>query len=470
MFLLPPETAESRQWALYDFQHDRYWSYKELRTVVEQTASRLRDRPKSLAFLFCRNNAACVIAYLAFVEAGHAVALLDEALPAEFKSRLIDIYQPEVILAFAPGIEGCDFFGTPEAHSFTWRRSSTFEATIHPDLSLLLSTSGSTGTPKFVRLTRANIEGNARSIGSGLGINSEERPITSLPLHYSYGLSVLNSHLANGAFIVLTSDGLMTPAFWDAFRKERCTSWAGVPYSYQILRRLNLSKLNIASLHTLTQAGGRLQPDLIAQFHAQITDRGGRFFVMYGQTEATARITILPSHLLPEKLGSVGRSIEDGTLSIETENGFTTRPHASGEVVYSGPNVMMGYATSRDDLSQGDTLGGQLRTGDIGYLDEDGCLFLTGRRKRDAKLFGMRVNMDEVEELIRVHGPSAVVAGEEKLVIFCETGDSNLFAQHSKELSLLLKLHIGAFDFRLIPQLPLNANGKVDYQTLGQLA
>jgi acyl-CoA synthetase (AMP-forming)/AMP-acid ligase II len=128
---------------------------------------------------------------------------------------------------------------------------------------------------------------------------------------------------------------------------------------------------------------------------------------------------------------------------------------------------MMGYAESRQDLALGDVMGGALSTGDLGYLDADGCLFLTGRRKRDAKVFGLRLNMDEVEEMLRMYGPTAVIAGNERLVIYCEHGDANAFVGYTKDLSSRLKLHAAAFEFHRIDQLPLNANGKIDYPKLG---
>lgn len=454
MFLIEPGAT------LHDSQSNQTQDYAEICSVVESFGEALASPAKSLVFLFCRNTSPCVVAYLGAIEAGHAVAMLDEALAAEFRTRLIDLYQPEFVVAadvlLNPGTD-YDVASSPVG-LFLWRRRAHGAVPPHPDLALLLSTSGSTGTPKFVRLTRRNVESNARSIRAGLGIDGDERPITSLPLHYSYGLSVLNSHLIAGAKIVVSNASLMTPDFWNTVRDRQCTSWAGVPYSYQILKRLDLDKLNVPSLRTLTQAGGRLHTDLVAQFHARMIDRGGRFFVMYGQTEATARISILPSHMLPEKLGSAGQAIAGGVLSVDPE---------TSEIRYQGPNVMMGYAESRQDLMLDDFMGGVLPTGDLGYLDADGCLFLTGRRKRDAKVFGLRLNMDEVEEMLRGYGPTAVIAGNEKLVIYCEHGDTVAFTQYTKDLSSRLKLHAGAFEFHRVHQLPLNANGKIDYPKLG---
>jgi len=476
MFLIPEELRSSSAPALYDGHSKRRWSYAELSQAVTATAGIFSSKRKSLFFLFCRNDAASLIAYLSAIEAGHALALLDEELAPEFKRRLIDLYQPDFVLSSLPTINlGIDKLegaysetsvGNPPI--YVWSSDSRRTDQIHPDLALLLSTSGSTGTPKFVRLTHRNVESNARSIRTGLGITGEERPITSLPIHYSYGLSVVNSHLIAGAEIVITNYGLMSPEFWNTFRGQECTSWGGVPYSYQILKRLDLNKLNVPSLRTLTQAGGKLHTDMVAHFHTLMRERGGRFYVMYGQTEATARISILPSEKLPEKLGSAGKAIEGGALAVETELGLTNEPGVAGEVFYRGPNVMMGYATSRADLSLGDELKGTLRTGDAGYLDAEGYLFLTGRRKRDAKVLGLRLNLDEVEEMLRPYGPTAVVSGNEKLIIYCEHGDNEAFARYGKELASRLKIHIGAFEFRRITQLPLNANGKINYAELGQ--
>jgi acyl-CoA synthetase (AMP-forming)/AMP-acid ligase II len=233
---------------------------------------------------------------------------------------------------------------------------------------------------------------------------------------------------------------------------------AGVPWSYQILRRLDIDSLNVPRLQTLTQAGGKLTNDLIAQFHEIMARRKGRFFVMYGQTEATARISILPAERLPEKLGSTGPAIPRGRLSIE-----------DGQIIYDGPNVMMGYANSRSDLSLGDELQGRLVTGDLGYLDNDGFLYPTGRAKRDMKLFGIRVNLDEVEAILRVHGPTAVIGCGDKLVAYCEHGNEQALNNLRHELAIKLNIHWQALDFRRIGSIPVTASGKIDYRTLEQL-
>lgn len=293
--------------------------------------------------------------------------------------------------------------------------------------------------------------------------------MASLPFHYSYGLSVLNSHLRSGAALALTTDGPLSPQFWNICRQAECTSMAGVPYSYQIFHRLNLDSLNVPSLKTMTQAGGALAPELIREFHGLMARRGGRFFVMYGQTEATARMAILPHQALPARLGSAGLPIPGGSFSIETEDGSPAlEPNVRGELVYRGSNVMMGYATGREDLSLGDELKGELHTGDMCYLDEGGFLFVAGRMKRDAKVAGLRINLDEVEAMLKDNGPTAAVAGSNKILIYCEYGDRDFHARLRSDVARRLNLNHNALEFRRIAALPLNSNGKIKYSGLAE--
>jgi acyl-coenzyme A synthetase/AMP-(fatty) acid ligase len=242
---------------------------------------------------------------------------------------------------------------------------------------------------------------------------------------------------------------------------------AGVPYSYQVLDRLRLDDLRVPELTTLTQAGGKLNSELIAKFHQLMERRHGRFFVMYGQTEATARMAILPASDLPDKLGSAGLPIPGGKFQIKREDGILTNEDGvKGELVYSGPNVMLGYATQRIDLASGDLLGGTLETGDLCQLDAEGYLYVAGRMKRDAKVLGMRINLDEVEAMLKVHGPTAVVAGSDKLYIFCEYGAPPFLATLHQQLAFDLKLNHAAFEFNRIEKLPTTESGKINYAAL----
>jgi acyl-CoA synthetase (AMP-forming)/AMP-acid ligase II len=189
--------------------------------------------------------------------------------------------------------------------------------------------------------------------------------------------------------------------------------------------------------------------------------------VMYGQTEAAPRMATLPSERLTEKLGSAGPAIPGGSFSIRLDDGAeTTEPGATGEVVYRGPNVMMGYAEAEAELAAGDEVGGVLATGDLGHLDGDGFLFITGRLKRIGKVFGVRVSLDDVEQMLRGHGAVAVVPGGDKIVVWLEGAEDQARKNVAKELSERLRQHVSGFDVRAIDALPLLPSGKIDYRAL----
>ncbi len=469
MFLIGTDPAYDARPALLDAATGLRCSYAALRRRVAQLASTLAgEDAKRLVFLFCRNDEPTVVAYLAAVEAGHAVALLDGSLRCELTASLLERYRPELVLGLPEPLAGYQCEPLPLG-TLLQRRPHIADSPPHEQLALLLSTSGSTGSPKLVRLTRQAVQHNAAAILKALEITDQERPITTLPLHYSFGLSVLNSHLLAGAEIVLTGDSIVTEGFWKAVRQWQCSSFAGVPYTYEMLRRLDLGRLVPDSLATMTQAGGKLANPLISQFHEFMAARGGRFFVMYGQTEATARITVLPADRLPAKLGSAGFPLAGGTIQILVDGRPATQPNVSGEVFYSGENVMLGYAETREDLTRGDELHGELQTGDIGYLDSDGALYITGRIKRIAKVFGLRINLEEVEAMVRLHGSAAAVGKQDCLVLFCEFTTSDAYAELTRTLAQRMGIHHSGIEFRYIEKLPVSANGKIDYRVLSEL-
>ncbi|WP_250002359.1 AMP-binding protein [Actinoplanes sp. M2I2] len=334
-------------------------------------------------------------------------------------------------------------------HTDLIERFTTTE--VHPDLALLLTTSGSTGNPKLVRLSASAVRANAEQIAEVLDITSEDVAITTLPLFYSYGMSVLNSHLLTGATVVLERTGIMQRDFWTAVNEHGVTSMAFVPYQYEMLRRLRFDPAKYPTLRALTQAGGRLRADLVTDFAQRMTGVGGRLYVMYGQTEAAPRMATLPPARLEEKLGSVGQALPGGAFTIEDD-----------EVVYRGPNVMMGYAETAADLLLGDEQGGVLRTGDLGRVDEEGFLFITGRTKRMGKVFGVRINLDDVEK----NFPVAAVAGEDKLHVFAENISDDEARGLRTKISEWLGTHFSGVVVRSVESLPLLPNGKIDYRAL----
>ncbi|MBG6097094.1 AMP-binding protein [Nocardioides luteus] len=336
-------------------------------------------------------------------------------------------------------------------------------AEIHPDLALLLSTSGSTGSPKLVRLSRGNLAANAASIAAYLGLTSADRAMSSLPLHYCYGLSVLNSHLSAGAAVILTDLSVADECFWDVAARNGATSFAGVPYTFDLLDTSGFAERSLPSLRYITQAGGKMPPETVRRYAALGESRGWDLVVMYGQTEATARMAYLPPDLAASRPEAIGIPIPGGHFRLDPVDGVG---EGVGELVYTGPNVMMGYAESVGDLARGPELT-ELRTGDLGRQADDGLWEITGRRSRFGKVLGLRLDLDRIESEL---GPGAarVVAPGGRLHLF--TSDPGSAAGLPALVGGIVALPRAAVQVHRIDEMPRTPNGKVDYATLNAWA
>lgn len=445
--------------------------YRELEENVESLAEKLPQR--ELIFLIGGNDIPSLTCYLASLRCGAVPLLLGQGLAADQLDRLIQTYDPRFVFIS----DGASW--SRDSASEEWRlgeygfyrRENAVPKVLHEDLALLLATSGSTGSPKLVRLSLRNIIKNAESIIQYLRITAEERAITSLPFNYSYGLSVINSHLRAGASLVLTNNTLMDRGYWQQISHHRVTSFSGVPYSYDILLKLRFGRIEMPFVRTLTQAGGRLDPIKMKQVQKICREKGIHFFPMYGQTEATARIAFLAPEDIEAKLGSIGKAIPDGQLWIEDENGERVdTPGTIGELVYAGPNVSLGYAECPEDLALGDVNQGVLRTGDLARMDEDGYFFIEGRRHRFLKIFGVRVSLDAVEEITSSKGWRCAAHGvDDRLVLFVVESPQLHPNALKAEMAESLSVHPSAVQVRFLPELPRLNTGKVDYQCLSRM-
>jgi acyl-coenzyme A synthetase/AMP-(fatty) acid ligase len=346
--------------------------------------------------------------------------------------------------------------------------NSEFE--LNGELALLLTTSGSTGSPKLVRQSYNNIKANTESIVEFLKINETEITITTLPMSYTYGLSVINSHLYAGATIVLTEKTLMHKEFWQQFKINGVTSFAGVPYIYEMLAKLRFFGMKLPSLNIMTQAGGKLSFELHKKFAEWSENNNKKFIVMYGQTEATARMSYLPHQKSLQKCGSIGIAIPGGKFYlVDSEGNKITSDETVGELVYEGDNVALGYAESGLDLGKSDEMNKRLFTGDLAKFDKDGYYYIVGRKKRFLKIFGNRINLDETEELIKnsFSGIQCICGGIDDLMYIFVTDDS----KKEKILKFIAEktgLNQTAFRIKTIEQIPKNESGKTLYSELGK--
>ena len=430
-------------------ESSKSFSYQEIALMGDQSVC---DIPSgSLVFFLCSNTIWSISAYFGLLRKKCVPLLLDENLDKDLLERMIACYQPTFVLGEKNQAQQ-PFAGD--------------DIGIHSKLALLLSTSGSTGDPKLVRLSAGNLQSNAESIVQYLGIDASQRAVTSLPMHYTYGLSIIHSYAQAGASLYITNRTMFEPEFWDGMRRYRVTSLSGVPYNWQMLKRLKLTEMDLPDLKVLTQAGGKLPEDLQAFFGKWAQETGRSFFVMYGQTEATARMSYLPPDRCLEKIGSIGIAIPGGSFSLE-----------EGELVYAGPNVSMGYAQCREDLSKGDDNQGVLHTGDLAYQDEDGYYYIAGRKKRFVKLYGKRISLDAVENLLKQAFPeidAACAGSDDGIRIWIAGGniqenlsEQNQIKQRTRQyLCEKTGLKMKDIEVCLIDYLPRTESGKIQYYKL----
>ena len=443
-------------------------TYSQLLAASEELQSKLK--PRTLVFSLCCNSKGSLLGYISFISKRVVPVLLDAGLDKEMLLSLINTYKPDYL--WVPHKLKNEFNEETEIYSL-WdysllKTKHNQHYPIYDNLALLLTTSGSTGSPKFVSQSYENIKANTESIVEYLNLDETQRPITTMPMSYTYGLSIINSHLWVGASIILTEKTLVQKEFWQQIKEYKATSFGGVPYIFEMLDKLRFFRMDLPALQTMTQAGGKLSPELHKKFAQYAQDNNKEFIVMYGQTEATARMSYLPAEKALEKYGSMGIAIPGGEFYlIDADEKIITEADTVGELVYKGANVTLGYAECGEDLIKGDERGGVLVTGDMAKRDDDGYYYIVGRKKRFLKLFGNRVNLDETERLINNEFPeinSACGGEDDKMVVYIT--DSNAADKIVKFLSDKTGINHTAFKTVEVPEIPRNDAGKILYSEL----
>lgn len=439
-------------------------TYGEILSFVNKFRESVGRR--ALLFVLSRNCVGAAAGYLGAMANRVVPLMLGAGMDQELLETLIDLYKPSYLWKPVEMVEDEENVLLRE---YRYALVSTGLPTypMFEDLSLLLTTSGSTGSPKLVRHSYENLEAQARNISAFFELDGTERPMVDLPIHYTYGLSVLNSHLYSGATVLLTGMNVLNSEYWDFLKGEKASSFTNVPYSYEILKKLRVFRMDLPYLKTFSQGGGKLEEGLHREFAEYARDTGRKFIVTYGQTEGSARMAWLPPEYALEKCGSIGKAIPGGKLYIVDEEGREIdRPDTIGEMVYEGPNVTLGYAEKREDLALGDERHGVLYTGDMVKKDSDGFFYIVGRKKRFLKLWGYRVGLDECENLIKAafDVECACVGDDRCMEIYVTFGQDKDAVR--RYLADKTGINSSAFRVHDIEALPRNEAGKILYSVL----
>lgn len=438
--------------------------------------------PGQRVLISCGLDSASVLAYLGAMYAGCVPLLVDERTLRD---------SGEAVFTKANAMAA--WTGKPA--SWNWAKQHGFpqiERAFEPrptrelapapasdgDLAVLMPTSGSTGTPRLVMVTHGNLIANTEAIIRSQHLGTDEKAMLIMPVSYCFGASVLHTHLYQGGAVAFDSRFMFPDKILHAINTYRCTTFAGVPTVYNILlRRSNLRSIPLPSVRRFLQAGGALAPESISEIRKTVT--GAEFFVMYGQTEATARISCLPSDRLTEKLGSAGRPLDNLKVRIVDDRGQAVAAGETGEIQVCGPSVCGGYLDD-EEASQRKFDRGWLRTGDLGAVDEDGYIWIKGRTGEFIKIRGVRIGLSEVEaKVAAIPGVSECAAigvphpeAGEALALFVvgDGSDDNGALDLVERVRQAIPPQWTCTSIKVVDELPRTANGKIaraQLQTIG---
>ena len=425
-------------------------------------------KANSIVFIGTSNSKNCIVEYIACLIAKATPLLLSASLEHSKLERYVVEFEPNLIFGFE-GNEILISYGFQKIEIASGIFALENNGNLVPQSTasaLLLTTSGSTGNPQVVRISNKNLLSNTESIIDSIGLGQSSIAITTLPMFYTYGLSIINTHLFAGAKLVLSDYSVTSRGFWSLVVDQNVTTFGGVPLTYEMVNRFGPNILEGTKINSLTQAGGGMKTDQIKKLLEIADGNDATLWLMYGQTEATARMSVFNQSQNRSNIGSIGKPIRGGRFEILDQSGQEiSTSNVEGDLVYYGPNVSMGYATSRKDLFEGYINGGRLVTGDTAFFDSEGFFYITGRKSRFAKISGKRFNLDDIENwLMRISIEAACVEIDQKLIVFyCAKLD-----QRNLKMQVLSEFGIGSQQILLkhIDVIPRSSSGKVLY---GQL-
>ncbi len=453
--ILPLLTKKSSDLIIYDDENGdiNFNQFIKIENFIKENLKR-----KCLILFIGDNDSTSIAHYLAFFRQGHCQIMLEKNVTDSNLKQINLKFKPEYIFISKdkPLINGYEILKTIGNYHLL-KSNIINHSIIEKDLALLITTSGSTGESKFVKITFENLLENTISIIKYLNLTQKDIGISTLPISYSYGISVINSHLFNESNFVCNKNSFLEKNFWHSIKKYKVTNFSGVPFSFELLDRINFYNFDFHNVKFFTQAGGKLNSEIVKKICNQFMNKNINFFVMYGQTEASPRISYIELKDLIKKPESVGRPIPGGKITISKRN--------NGEVIYSGKNIYKGYANNRADLKKLLNIK-KLKTGDLGFLDKEGFLFLKGRLDRDVKIYGRRINLDIIENYINNF--------KEKKYL-CIKSNQNLYIIYVKSINETdmkkkifneFNIPLNIIKFKKLSKLPINKNNKISYSEI----
>tara|TARA_E500000178_G_scaffold347844_1_gene401875 strand:- start:3579 stop:4955 length:1377 start_codon:yes stop_codon:yes gene_type:complete len=379
-------------------------TYSTLYKKADQISKHISNN--SVTLLVADNSFEFIAGYLALMNKNKVIKIiLDSSFSNDYIKKIINLYKPKYI--FLPKLfelKNVKFEKCKNFKSYRILLRNNKKLKVNYKNFLLLSTSGTTHSPKFVRLSKKNIEDNTKKIIKCLKIKKDHTTITTMPAGYSYGLSIINTHLKSGARIVLNKNSILEKQFWNKIKNFKVNSFGGVPEFYDFLKKIDFSKYICKSLKYLTQAGGKLDEKNLRYFGEICKKNKIKFYVMYGQTEASPRISYLEWKYFFKKINSVGKPLFGYSIKLFKNKKEIKKKNQVGELVIKGENVSLGYANSLIDLNKGDANKKILFTGDLGFKDNENFYYITDRVKRFIKIFGKRYNLNEIENFLKGKG------------------------------------------------------------------
>lgn len=384
-------------------------TYSQLINEAEKVKKKIASN--SVALLISDNKSEFITGYIAFLQKKNIISIIiDQTFSVNFILKIISLYKPNYFFCSNRLKENfkknVDLKTVHDFHDFSiYRTNYNFHEKVNFKNFLLISTSGTTQNPKFVRLSEENLKDNLYKIIASLKITKIHRTITTMPLAYSYGLSILNSHLLSGATTVLNSKSVIDKNFWLAISKYKVNSFGGVPELYKYLQRINFEKYISKSITYLTQAGGKLDEKTLKYIGEICKKKNIKFYVMYGQTEAAPRISCLDWKDFFFKINSIGKPLRGYKIKlVDKKKKIINKINTKGEIMFLGKNVSLGYANNLNDLKKGDENNQKLYTGDLAKKDKQNFFYIVGRKNRIFKLFGKRYNLDDIENFFKRKG------------------------------------------------------------------